>query len=37
MSIIQEKKHLYGIFKNLRSQKDDLVPEKDKMKKLQAE
>ena len=32
MSIIQGKKHFNGISKNLRSQRDDLVPEKDKMK-----
>ena len=34
MSIIQIKIHFNGISKNLRSQKDDLGPEKDEMKKL---
>ena len=33
MSIIH-KKHFNGISKNLCTQKDDLVPEKDKMKKV---
>ena len=34
MSIIQKKIHFNGISKKLRSQKDDLVPEEDKMIKL---
>ena len=34
MSIILIKIHFNGISKNLRSQKDDLVLEKDEMKKL---
>ena len=34
MSIIQKKVHFNDISKNLRSQKDDLVPGPDKMKKL---
>ena len=34
MSIIQKNIHFNGISKNLRGQKDELVPEKDKMKKL---
>ena len=34
MSIIQKKIHFSGMSKNLRGQKDDLVPENNKVEKL---